>query len=354
MVKPIRAIRPRGDIMSEMPFNVPSPSSDPGNPFLRTYAPSNQPMPDIAAESPGLVSAPAEAGTDGVRLADLPRAARPVAVPDAGPVHAERLPRRFRGRHAAAAAVGWCAVDVPRVVVWSAGGGVGVSTVAAVLGDFVAAVRSGAVLLDLGRKPWTNAATAVLGGGRGSDGADLLHHAYELDATMSLIPRSAEGLRVVDQVRPDRVGVIQSVLPAGPAVLLDAGELRPEIAGAVLEQVDRVVVVARADNAGMNQALVIVSWLRSTFPEAPAARHPVIVSNDCGGFAGAEIRSAARRAEQQAVVVSIPLSPALRAHPVRLDRLESPTATAVAALAYAVLTSGGHPATDTTTQEGSP
>ncbi len=270
----------------------------------------------------------------------IPPAPAPV-VPAVAPQVTVRvprtLPRGFASRNAAAVA-GWAAdpnVGV-RPVVFSAGGGVGVSTVVAAVGGFLASVSVSPVLaLESTRRPWSSLTRFVTGDTRGMsvEAWQELRFGHDLDSALSLAPGGASGLRVLH----DGGGELERLtgqLPAAASVIIDGGSLdNPDLAG-LLSTWPVAVLVVQADPAGVDAALVTVGHLRASLP---AGLDVLMVLSDCGAFGGATVRAAAKLAGSVGEVLTLPNSAGLREQPIRIDRLDKPVAAVIADITHSVV-----------------
>lgn len=258
------------------------------------------------------------------------------------------LPRGFASR-AAAAVAGWAAdpnVVGVRPVVFSAGGGVGVSTVVAAVGGFLASVSVSPVLaVESTRRPLSSLTRLVTGDTRGLsvEAWQDLRAGHDLDSALSFAPSGASGLRVL----PQGSAALErdwpaGELPAAASVISDGGALdNPDLMG-LLSTWPVAVLVVRADPAGVDAALVTVGHLRASLPGLDV----VMVLNDCGAFGGATVRAAAKLAGSVGDVVTLPNSAGLREQPIRIDRLDKPVAAAIADITHSVVDRSwrrGHP-----------
>jgi len=273
----------------------------------------------------------------------IPPAPAPV-VPAVAPQVTVRvprtLPRGFASRNAAAVA-GWATdpnVVGVRPVVFSAGGGVGVSTVVAAVGGFLASVSVSPVLaLESTRRPWSSLTRFVTGDTRGMsvEAWQELRSGHDLDSALSMTPGGASGLRVLHQ---DSAGFKQDwltgQLPAAASVIIDGGSLdNPDLTG-LLSTWPVAVLVVRADPAGVDAALVTVGHLRASLP---AGLDVLMVLSDCGAFGGATVRAAAKLAGSVGEVLTLPNSAGLREQPIRIDRLDKPVAAVIADITHSVV-----------------
>ncbi len=252
------------------------------------------------------------------------------------------LPRGFASRNAAAVA-GWAAdpsVVGVRPVVFSAGGGVGVSTVVAAVGGFLASVSVSPVLaVESTRRPWSSLTRFVTGDTRGMSVAawqELRSSGHDLDSALSMAPSGASGLRVLHQ---DSAGFKQDwltgQLPAAASVIIDGGSLdNPDLAG-LLSTWPVAVLVVRADPAGVDAALVTVGHLRASLPAG--GLDVLMVLSDCAAFGGATVRAAAKLAGSVGEVLTLPNSAGLREQPIRIDRLDKSVAAVIADIAHSVV-----------------
>ena len=261
----------------------------------------------------------------------------PAAVPVA--VRTPRtLPRGFASRNAAAVA-GWAAdpnVVGVRPVLFSAGGGVGVSTVVAAVGGFLASVSVSPVLaVESTRRPWSSLTRFVTGDTRGMsvEAWQELRCGHDLDSALSMAPGGASGLRVLQ----DGGGELERLagqLPAAASVIIDGGSLdNPDLAG-LLTTWPVAVLVVRADPAGVDAALVTVGHLRASLP---AGLDVLMVLSDSGAFGGATVRAAAKLAGSVGEVLTLPNSAGLREQPIRIDRLDKSVAAVIADITHSVV-----------------
>ncbi len=250
------------------------------------------------------------------------------------------LPRGFASRNAAAVA-GWAAdpnVVGVRPVVFSAGGGVGVSTVVAAVGGFLASVSVSPVLaVESTRRPWSSLTRRVTGDTRGMsvEAWQELRSGHDLDSALSMAPGGASGLQVLHQ---DSAGFKQDwltgQLPVAASVIIDGGSLdNPDLTG-LLSTWPVAVLVVRADPAGVDAALVTVGHLRASLP---AGLDVLMVLSDCGAFGGATVRAAAKLAGSVGEVLTLPNSAGLREQPIRIDRLDKPVAAVIADITHSVV-----------------
>ncbi len=250
------------------------------------------------------------------------------------------LPRGFASRTAAAVA-GWAAdpnVVGVRPVVFSAGGGVGVSTVVAAVGGFLASVSVAPVLaVESTRRPWSSLTRLVTGDTRGLTVSAWreLRSGRDLGSALSMAPGGASGLRVLHQ---DSAGFerdwLTDELPASASVVIDGGSLdNPDLVG-LLSTGPVAVLVVRADPAGVDAALVTVGHLRASLP---AGLDVLMVLSDCGAFGGATVRAATRLAGSVGEVLTLPNSAGLREQPIRIDRLDKSVTAAIADITHAVV-----------------
>ena len=285
---------------------------------------------------------PAPTPTPMAALAPSPSPSKTV-VPAAVPVAVRTprtLPRGFASRNAAAVA-GWAAdpdAAGVRPVVFSAGGGVGVSTVVAAMGGFLASVSASPVLaVESTRRPWSSLTRYVTGDTRGMSVTEWqdLRSGHDLDSALSMAPGGASGLRVLHQ---DSAGFegdwLTGQLPAAASVIIDGGSLdNPDLAG-LLSTWPVAVLVVRADPAGVDAALVTVGHLRASLP---AGLDVLMVLSDCGAFGGATVRAAAKLAGSVGEVLTLPNSAGLREQPIRIDRLDKPVAAVIADITHSVV-----------------
>jgi hypothetical protein len=281
---------------------------------------------------------PAPTPTPMAALAPSPSPVVPAVAPVAVRVP-RTLPRGFASRNAAAVA-GWAAdpnVGV-RPVVFSAGGGVGVSTVVAAVGGFLASVSVSPVLaVESTRRPWSSLTRLVTGDTRGMSVAgwqELRSGGRDLDWALSMAPGGASGLRVLHDGGCE-LERLTGQLPAAASVIIDGGSLdNPDLAG-LLSTWPVAVLVVRADPAGVDAALVTVGHLRASLPAG--GLDVVMVLSDCGAFGGATVRAAAKLAGSVGEVLTLPNSAGLREQPIRIDRLDKPVAAVIADITHSVV-----------------
>ena len=267
----------------------------------------------------------------------------PVVPADSPPVvvrEPRTLPRGFISRNAAAVA-GWAAdpsVVGVRPVVFSAGGGVGVSTVVATMGGFLASVSVSPVLaLESTRRPWSSLTRLVTGDARGlsADAWQALRSGHDLDfgAAWSTAPGGPSGLRVLHQGGGE-LDLLTGQLPVAASVIVDGGSLdNADLAGLLSTQPVAVLVV-RADPAGVDAALVTVGHLRASLP---GGLDVLMVLSDSGSVGGATVRAAAKLAGSVGEVLTLPNSAGLREQPIRIDRLDKSVAAVIADITHAVV-----------------
>ncbi len=292
------------------------------------------------------VIAPAPTPTPMAALAPSPSPSPSTVVPAVAPVAVRvprTLPRGFASRNAAAVA-GWAAdpnvVVGVRPVVFSAGGGVGVSTVVAAVGGFLASVSVSPVLaLESTRRPWSSLTRFVTGDTRSMSveaWQELRHghgHGHDLDSALSMTPGGASGLRVLHEGGGE-LERLTGQLPAAASVIIDAGSLDNPGLIALLSTWPVAVLVVRADPAGVDAALVTVGHLRASLP---AGLDVLMVLSDCGAFGGATVRAAAKLAGSVGEVLTLPNSAGLREQPIRIDRLDKPVAAVIADITHSVV-----------------
>ena len=223
-------------------------------------------------------------------------------------------------------------------MVFSAGGGVGVSTVVAAVGAFLASVSVSPVLaLESTRRPWSSLTRLVTGDTRGLSVADWqeMRFGHDLDfgAALSMAPGGASGLRVLHQGGGE-LDLLTGQFPAAASVIIDGGSLDNLDLTRLLSTRPVAVLVVRADPAGVDAALVTVGHLRALLP---GGLDVLMVLNDCGSFGGATVRAATRLAGSVGEVLTLPNSAALREQPIRTDRLDKPVAAVIADITHAVV-----------------
>ena len=275
---------------------------------------------DIAAVRPGRTDRLEPAGGDGTH--------QPTARP---------LPRGFLTQNAGAIAY-WAAdpaAAAVRPVFFSAGGGVGVSTVTAATGTFLAAVNHHPVIAaELGKRSCRSLCRWVTGDLEGSKWTEWAELARRIgpEEALSHIPAGPAGLVCANHVEAGPAAMA-AVLPGGTSILADAGSLDawPDLPASLVDPAfgaTDAVMVARADSSGVDSALAAIGAIKSTHPSLDI----VMVLNDLGGFGGPTVRSAAKLAAAVVPTVTVPLSESLRQQPIRVDQLDKNTAAAITAL----------------------
>ncbi len=292
----------------------------------------------------GYVIAPALTPTPMAAPAPSTSTALPAVAPQVAVRVPRTLPRGFVSRNAAAVA-GWAAdpsVVGVRPVVFSAGGGVGVSTVVAAVGGFLASVSVSPVLaVESTRRPWSSLTRLVTGDTRGMsvEAWQDLRSGHDLESALSMTPGGASGLRVLHRDSPGfegdwLTGQLTGQLTAAASVIIDGGSLdNPDLTG-LLSSWPVAVLVVRADPAGVDAALVTVGHLRASLP---AGLDVLMVLSDCGAFGGATVRAAAKLAGSVGEVLTLPNSAGLREQPIRIDRLDKPVAAVIADITHSVV-----------------
>jgi len=298
--------------------------NNPPNPFLRPSGRQekrNHPQPPAPPTAP--LAEPAATHT----TEPPPRVASKV------------LPKGFRSSDAAAVAR-WCvdpALPGLRATVFSVGGGVGVSTVTAAIGGFVAALSTDPVVaLELADRPWAGLSRRVAG-----EPQSLSVVQWRQDPAVSADPVAAlklaaagpSGLRVLGAAA-DQLPWWWATIPAPVAVFLDAGSFdsNPQLPGLLAQGGPVAVMVARADGSGVDAALTALAVLKSAVHGRPPEVLVVLV--DAGGYGRVAVKAAAQLVGSVAQVVTVGQSEALRRNPLRIDQLEKPTAAAIARIAH--------------------
>ncbi|WP_189061570.1 hypothetical protein [Longimycelium tulufanense] len=232
------------------------------------------------------------------------------------------------------------------VVVTSAGGGVGTSTVAALLAEtFAAGAPSGAstVLLDQCGTPWGPVSRRVLGqrgGLSGRTAAALLQQGVHPLRVLRGAPVSPAGAAVVvedGEASPlrDMRRLVQTVCGG---LVVDAGCINPWVVQRVADPAAArpvLVLVGRADVPGAETVCASLAWLRRSLPGPPIV---VLVSTappERGQVAAAQ--RLVRTVVPADRVVHLPFDARLaHGQDIRLDKVGKTTAMAVPQLLRAI------------------
>lgn len=162
------------------------------------------------------------------------------------------------------------------VVIVGAAGGVGTSTVCALVAETIAAGSPGpTVLLDQSLTPWGDVTRRLLGqrAGLGAPAALERLHRERPESIVRSSPMSSAGAAVLlDSTTPSLLRDLRIlVTKPGGALLVDGGRLDPELLRRLDVPAVRpvVVVVGRADRAAAETTLAGVAWLRGVAPVEP-------------------------------------------------------------------------------------
>ena len=300
------------------------------NPFLRSPSPQkSKNHPEPPHTTPRSAIRPADGAGPAGAVAPPPRVA------------AQVLPKGF-GSSDAAAVARWCAdpaLPGLRATVFSVGGGVGVSTVTAAVGGFVAALSPDPVVaLEWADRPWAGLSRRVAGEPQSLSVAQWREHpvaASDPVAALRLAPSGPSGLRVLGAASGQLPWWWASI-PTPVGLFLDAGSWdgNPELPQLLARGGSVAVMVARADGAGVDAALTALGVLKSAAGSRPPEVLLVLV--DAGGYGRVAIKAATQLAGSMTQVVTIGQSEALRRTPLRIDQLEKPTAAAIAQIAHQI------------------
>ena len=221
----------------------------------------------------------------------------------------------------------------PRVLVCAAGGGVGASTVVAVLAGLLAAARPGRVLaVEVARRDFSPLTRQVCGPVDAVSVGSWLPPGGDRAPDLSVLPAGPSGARVV-QAGAQWWPRLTGQLPVGTAVVADLGSLEhPDTRELLLGHTGPAVMVARADSAGATAALAALTELDA----AGLARRPVLVLCDAAGSRPGVLRTAQRLAATAADVLVLPKAPVLRRGPVPIGGWDRGLSAAVADLVCAL------------------
>jgi hypothetical protein len=231
----------------------------------------------------------------------------------------------------------------PRVLVCGAGGGVGATTVVAVLAGLLAAARPDRVLaVEVARRDFSPLTRQVCGPVDAVSVGSWLAPGGDRVPDLKVLPAGPSGARVVQagaQWWPRLTGQV----PAGTAVVADLGSLEhPDTRELLLGHTGPAVMVARADSAGATAALAALTELDA----AGLTRRPVLVLCDAAGSRPGVLRTAQRLAATAADVLVLPKAPALRRGPVPIGGWDRGLSAAVADLVCALTRTDSTPPPD--------
>ena len=253
-------------------------------------------------------------------------------------------PAGFTGA-AAVRAWSWLtqATPAPRVLVCAAGGGVGATTVVAVLAGLIAAARPDRVLaVEVARRDFSPLTRQVCGPVDAVSAGTWLKPGDAPARDLSGLPAGPSGARVV-QAGAQWWPQLTARLPAGTAVIADLGSLEHrDTHELLLAHPGPTVMVARADSAGVTAALAAMTELDA----AGLARRPVLVLCDAAGSRPGVLRTAKRLAATAADVLVLPKAQALRRGPVPIGGWDRALSDALAELVCALARSEDAPPAD--------
>ena len=221
----------------------------------------------------------------------------------------------------------------PRVLVCAAGGGVGATTVVAVLAGLLAAARPDRVLaVEVARRDFSPLTRQVCGPVDAVSVGSWLAPGGDRVPDLTVLPAGPSGARVV-QAGAQWWPRLTGQLPTGTAVVADLGSLEhPDTRELLLGHTGPAVMVARADSAGATAALAALTELDA----AGLARRPVLVLCDAAGSRPGVLRTAQRLAATAADVLVLPKAPVLRRGPVPIGGWDRGLSAAVADLVCAL------------------
>ncbi|MGS0688870.1 hypothetical protein ACVBEQ_27595 [Nakamurella sp. GG22] len=231
----------------------------------------------------------------------------------------------------------------PSVLVCAAGGGVGATTVVAVLAGLIAAARPDRVLaVEVARRDFSPLTRQVCGPVDAVSVGTWLEPGDAPVRDLSGLPAGPSGARVV-QAGAQWWPQLTARLPADTAVVADLGSLEHRDTHEVLlGHCGPTVMVARADSAGVTAALAAITELDA----AGLARRPVLVLCDAAGSRPGVLRTAKRLAATAADVLVLPKAPALRRGPVPICGWDRALSDALAELVCALARSEAAPPAD--------
>jgi MinD-like ATPase involved in chromosome partitioning or flagellar assembly len=228
------------------------------------------------------------------------------------------------------------------VLVAGAEGGVGTSTVTALLADTIAAASPGpTVVLDQCGSPWGSLPRRLLGqrGGMAAEqAAGLLANGMSALRVLRAAPSTSAGAAVLTD--PGYVplrDVFRSVATVCGALLVDAGPVNLVLT-ARLDLRPVLVLVGRADVIGAEAVCAALGYLTHYAP----GLHPVVVlTSSTGSTDRRRVHAATKLVAATGVPtpIELPFDPRLASgQPVHLDRLARPTVTACLRLVRGIAT----------------
>ncbi|GAB3448917.1 hypothetical protein GCM10027436_42840 [Actinophytocola sediminis] len=276
------------------------------------------------------------------RTADDARTQEPVGVPNrANEARVRLMPRGWPRKQTASL---WERLAQPRpplpILVGGAEGGVGTSTVTALLAELIAAASPGpTIAVDQCGTAWGSLTRRLVGqqvGLRAGLARTLLGEHVDPREVISMAPTTSAGAALID----DRAGytslheLLRLISVTSGAMTVDAGRV-DNVFAARLDLQPVVVVVGRADVIGAEAACAAVTFLRELATRARLPAEPVVVLSSVGATGS----STERRRSQAATtlvaatgishLVHLPHDPRLAAgQPLRLDQVGKSTAIA--------------------------
>lgn len=258
------------------------------------------------------------------------------------------MPRGWPRKRAAL----WASLTQPRpplsILVGGAEGGVGTSTVTALLAEMTAAVSPGpTIAVDQCGTVWGSLTRRLVGqqaGLRAELARTLLAEQVDPHEVASMAPTTSAGAALID----DRAGytplhdLLRLVSVTSGAMIVDAGRVDSVFAARLVLQ-PVVVVVGRADVIGAEATCAAVTFLREQTTRARLPAQPIVVLSSAGGTGSSTER---RRSQAAATLVTatgidhlvhLPHDPRLATgRPLRLDQVGKSTAIAGIRMASAI------------------
>ena len=234
------------------------------------------------------------------------------------------------------------------ILVGGAEGGVGTSTVTALLAELIAAASPGpTIALDQCGTAWGSLTRRLVGqqaGLRAGLARTLLGERVDPREVISMAPTTSAGAALID----DRAGytslheLLRLISVTSGAMTVDAGRV-DNVFAARLDLQPVVVVVGRADVIGAEAACAAVTFLREQATRARLPAEPVVVLSSVGATGTLTERRRSHAATTLVTatgishLVHLPHDPRLAAgQPLRLDQVGKSTAIAGMRMASAV------------------
>ena len=259
------------------------------------------------------------------------------------------VPRGWPSKQAASL---WAWLAQPRpplpILVGGAEGGVGTSTVTALIAELIAAASPGpTVAVDQCGAPWGSLHRRLMGQQVGLAAAlarTLVHEHLDAHEVVAMAPKTSAGAALID----DRAGHTSlhdllrlAAVPCG-ALAIDAGRVDGVFA-ARLDIKPVVVVIGRADVMGAEAACAAVTFLRAQTARARMPAQPVVVLSSVGATGSLAERRRTHAATTLVAatgishLVHLPHDPRLATgRPLRLNQVGKSTAIAGMRLASVI------------------